>query len=151
PSIGPTRGGEAMEELDSPYRRVLPLCRPSRWGAQSQEIIGMKTSPKGDGSRQFNPESAARPLSGLNFRFSFGRRLHADIFLAWARSYAKRVACYDNPSGGPWTIPHWTGNVFPIVAGAFGEVNEDASKLITNLARLTAETDFGKSMSPLAR
>ncbi|EJK71557.1 hypothetical protein THAOC_06984 [Thalassiosira oceanica] len=34
-----------------------------------------------------------------------------------------------------------TGNVFPIVAGAFGEVNEDASKLVTNLARLTAKTD----------
>ena len=30
---------------------------------------------------------------------------------------------------------------FPIIAGAFGEVNEDASKLITNLARLTAQTD----------
>ncbi|EJK70452.1 hypothetical protein THAOC_08191 [Thalassiosira oceanica] len=43
------------------------------------------------------------------------------------------------------------GNVFPIVAGAFGEVNEDASKLVTNLARLTAKTDFGKSMSPLVR
>ncbi|EJK52626.1 hypothetical protein THAOC_28080, partial [Thalassiosira oceanica] len=42
-----------------------------------------------------------------------------------------------------------TGNVFPIVAGSFGEVNEDASKLVTNLARLTAKTDFGKSMSPL--
>ena len=42
-----------------------------------------------------------------------------------------------------------TGNAFPIVAGAFGEVNEDASKLVTNLARLTAQTDFGKSMSPL--
>ena len=26
---------------------------------------------------------------------------------------------------------------------------EDASKLVTNLARLTAQTDFGKSMSPL--
>ncbi|EJK47261.1 hypothetical protein THAOC_34031 [Thalassiosira oceanica] len=51
--------------------------------------------------------------------------------------------------GGPWTIPH-TGNVFLIVAGAFSEVNEDASKLVTNLARLTAKTDFGKSMSPLA-
>ena len=42
-----------------------------------------------------------------------------------------------------------TGNVFPIVAGAFGKVNEDASKLVTNRARLTAQTDFGKSMSPL--
>ncbi|EJK69331.1 hypothetical protein THAOC_09421, partial [Thalassiosira oceanica] len=42
-----------------------------------------------------------------------------------------------------------TGNIFPIVAGAFGEANEDASKLVTNLARLTAKTDFGKSMSPL--
>ncbi|EJK54624.1 hypothetical protein THAOC_25730 [Thalassiosira oceanica] len=42
-----------------------------------------------------------------------------------------------------------TGNFFPIVAGAFGEVNEDASKLVTNLARLTAKTDFGKSLSPL--
>ena len=42
-----------------------------------------------------------------------------------------------------------TGNVFPIVAGAFSEVNEDASKLVTNLVRLTAKTDFGKSMSPL--
>ena len=42
-----------------------------------------------------------------------------------------------------------TGNAFPIVVGAFGEVNEDASKLITKLARLTAKTDFGKSMSPL--
>ena len=36
-------------------------------------------------------------------------------------------------------------------ARSFGEVNEDASKLITNLVahRLTAKTDFGKSMSPL--
>ncbi|EJK55292.1 hypothetical protein THAOC_24990 [Thalassiosira oceanica] len=42
-----------------------------------------------------------------------------------------------------------TGNFFPIVVGVFGEVNEDASKLITKLARLTAKTDFGKSMSPL--
>ncbi|EJK74234.1 hypothetical protein THAOC_04099, partial [Thalassiosira oceanica] len=42
-----------------------------------------------------------------------------------------------------------TGNVFPIVAGEFSEVNEDASKLVTNLARLTAKTDFGESMSPL--
>ena len=42
-----------------------------------------------------------------------------------------------------------TGNVFPIVVGAFGEVNEDGSKLIKKLARLTAKTDFGKSMSPL--
>ena len=36
-----------------------------------------------------------------------------------------------------------------IVADAFGEVNEDASKLIMKLARLTAKTDFGKPMSPL--
>ncbi|EJK59774.1 hypothetical protein THAOC_19965, partial [Thalassiosira oceanica] len=43
----------------------------------------------------------------------------------------------------------YTVNVFPIVVGAFGEVNEDASKLITKLVRLTAKTDFGKSMSPL--
>ena len=43
----------------------------------------------------------------------------------------------------------YTGNVLPFVVGAFGEVNEDASKLITKLARLTAKTDFGKSMSPL--
>ena len=43
----------------------------------------------------------------------------------------------------------YTGNVFPIFVGAFGEVNEDASKLITKQARLTAKTDFGKSMSPL--
>ncbi|EJK68988.1 hypothetical protein THAOC_09799 [Thalassiosira oceanica] len=45
-----------------------------------------------------------------------------------------------------------TGNVFPIVAGAFSEVNEDASKLVTNLARLTHchKTDFGKSI-PSAR
>ena len=32
-------------------------------------------------------------------------------------------------------------NVLPLVVGAFGEVNEDASKLITKLARLTAKTD----------
>ncbi|EJK52587.1 hypothetical protein THAOC_28120 [Thalassiosira oceanica] len=39
---------------------------------------------------------------------------------------------------------------FPLLAiGAFGEVSEDASKLVTNLAHLTAKTDFGKSMSPL--
>mmetsp|Transcript_18027 Transcript_18027/g.41417 ORF Transcript_18027/g.41417 Transcript_18027/m.41417 type:complete len:89 (+) Transcript_18027:396-662(+) len=44
----------------------------------------------------------------------------------------------------------YTGNIFPIVVGAFGEVNDDASKLITKLTRLTAKTDFGKSMSPLA-
>ncbi|EJK66729.1 hypothetical protein THAOC_12321 [Thalassiosira oceanica] len=38
-----------------------------------------------------------------------------------------------------------TGNIFhPIVAGVFSEVHEDASKLVTNLARLTAKTDFGK-------
>ena len=36
-----------------------------------------------------------------------------------------------------------------IVADAFGEVNEDTSKLIMKLARLTAKTDFGKPMSPL--
>ena len=42
-----------------------------------------------------------------------------------------------------------TGNAFPVVAGAFGEVNEDASKLVTQLARLTAKTDLGKMMSPL--
>ena len=36
------------------------------------------------------------------------------------------------------------------VVGAFSEVNEDASKLIIKkLARLTAKTDFGKTMSPL--
>ena len=43
----------------------------------------------------------------------------------------------------------YTGNVLPVAVGAFSEVNEDASKLITKLARLTAKTDFGKSMSPL--
>ncbi|EJK71529.1 hypothetical protein THAOC_07019, partial [Thalassiosira oceanica] len=43
----------------------------------------------------------------------------------------------------------YTGNVLPVAVGAFSEVNEDASKLITRLARLTAKTDFGKSMSPL--
>ena len=45
----------------------------------------------------------------------------------------------------------YTGNVYPIsiIIGAFGEVNEDANKLIKKLARLTAKTDFGKSMSPL--
>ena len=32
----------------------------------------------------------------------------------------------------------YTGNILPIVVGAFGEVNEDASKLITHLARLAA-------------
>ena len=43
----------------------------------------------------------------------------------------------------------YTGNAYPIIIGAFGEVNEDANKLIKKLARLTAKTDFGKSMSPL--
>ncbi|EJK51514.1 hypothetical protein THAOC_29308 [Thalassiosira oceanica] len=43
----------------------------------------------------------------------------------------------------------YTGNALPVAVGAFSEVNEDASKLITRLARLTAKTDFGKSMSPL--
>ena len=43
----------------------------------------------------------------------------------------------------------YTGNALPFVVGAFGKVNEDASKLITKLARLTAKTDFGKSMLPL--
>ena len=42
-----------------------------------------------------------------------------------------------------------TSNVFPFVVGAFGEVNEDASKLITKLVCPTAKTNFGKSMSPL--
>ena len=50
---------------------------------------------------------------------------------------------------GPAIGEFYTGNVLPIVVGAFGEVNEDASKLVTHLARLTAKTDFGKSMSPL--
>ncbi|EJK63646.1 hypothetical protein THAOC_15684 [Thalassiosira oceanica] len=39
----------------------------------------------------------------------------------------------------------YTGNVLPVAVGAFSEVNEDASKLITRLARLTAKTDFGNS------
>ena len=45
----------------------------------------------------------------------------------------------------------YTGNVFPIAVGAFGEVNEDASKLVTNLVRLTAKTDSVtvKSLWPL--
>ncbi|EJK43779.1 hypothetical protein THAOC_37744, partial [Thalassiosira oceanica] len=37
-----------------------------------------------------------------------------------------------------------TGNVFPIVAGAFSEVNEDASKLVTNLARLHCQDRLWK-------
>ncbi|EJK62192.1 hypothetical protein THAOC_17205, partial [Thalassiosira oceanica] len=37
----------------------------------------------------------------------------------------------------------YTGNALPVAVGAFSEVNEDASKLITGLARLTAKTDFG--------
>ncbi|EJK53934.1 hypothetical protein THAOC_26535 [Thalassiosira oceanica] len=48
---------------------------------------------------------------------------------------------------------HWesftpTGNALPVAVGAFSEVNEDASKLITRLARLTAKTDFGKPPRP---
>ncbi|EJK68906.1 hypothetical protein THAOC_09880 [Thalassiosira oceanica] len=43
----------------------------------------------------------------------------------------------------------YTGNALPVAVSAFSEVNEDASKLITRLSRLTAKTDFGKSMSPL--
>ena len=35
----------------------------------------------------------------------------------------------------------YTSNALPFVIGASGEVNEDASKLITKLARLTAKTD----------
>ena len=43
-----------------------------------------------------------------------------------------------------------TRNAFPIVVGSVDDVNEeDASKLITKLARLTTKTDCGKSMSPL--
>ena len=68
---------------------------------------------------------------------------------------SEKVTQEKNPSNGqvgPFEAAlgeFYTGNVFPFVVGAFGEVNEDASKLITKLARLTAKTDFGKSMSPL--
>jgi len=36
----------------------------------------------------------------------------------------------------------YTGNVLPFVVGAFGEVNEDASRLITKLAHPTAKTPY---------
>ena len=80
------------------------------------------------------------------------------------RDYKKRAAGLDlthapevvgdgtNGQVGPFEAAlgtFYTGNVLPIVVGAFGEVNEDASKLITQLACLTAKTDFGKLMSPL--
>ena len=38
-----------------------------------------------------------------------------------------------------------------VTARMLGTFNEDANKLIKKLARLTAKTDFGKSMSPLVR
>ncbi|EJK74911.1 hypothetical protein THAOC_03383, partial [Thalassiosira oceanica] len=80
------------------------------------------------------------------------------------RSYRRRAAGLDqkyaqevvgdgtNGQVGPFETAlgeFYTGNVLPVAVGAFSEVNEDASKLITRLARLTAKTDFGKSMSPL--
>ena len=69
------------------------------------------------------------------------------------RKYAPEVVGDgDNGQVGPFQTAlggFHTGNVYPVVVGAFGEANEDFRKLITELARLTAKTDFGKSMSPL--
>ncbi|EJK54718.1 hypothetical protein THAOC_25630, partial [Thalassiosira oceanica] len=74
------------------------------------------------------------------------------------RSYRRRAAGLDqkyaqevvgdgtNGQVGPFETAlgeFYTGNVLPVAVGAFSEVNEDASKLITRLARLTAKTDFG--------
>ncbi|EJK54221.1 hypothetical protein THAOC_26179 [Thalassiosira oceanica] len=81
------------------------------------------------------------PLLPRERDVSFGRR-------------GRREVVVDGTNGqvGPFETAlgeFYTGNVLPVAAGAFSEVNEDASKLITRLARLTAKTDFGKSMSPL--
>ncbi|EJK49913.1 hypothetical protein THAOC_31162 [Thalassiosira oceanica] len=46
-----TRGGHGGARL-SLSSLFAPLCRPSRRGAQSQESIGMKTSPKGEADKR---------------------------------------------------------------------------------------------------
>ena len=80
-----TRGGHggARLSLSSLFCRCAGRADGVLSVGHSQEIIGMKTSPTQ--GRWDNlillPESAARPHSGLNCRFSFGRRLHANIFL----------------------------------------------------------------------
>ncbi|EJK75180.1 hypothetical protein THAOC_03111 [Thalassiosira oceanica] len=78
------------------------------------------------------------------------------------RSYRRRAAGLDqkyaqevvgdgtNGQVGPFETAlgeFYTGNVLPVAVGAFSEVNEDASKLITRLARLTTKTDFGNPSS----
>ncbi|EJK53201.1 hypothetical protein THAOC_27416 [Thalassiosira oceanica] len=94
-------------------------------------------------------------LAGGRDRTSWARRNYRKRTLDLDRAHAPEVVG-DGTNGqvGPFEealLDNSTlaTHVFPILAGAFGEVNEDASKLVTNLARLTAKTDFGKSMSPL--
>ena len=81
------------------------------------------------------------------------RKNYKDRTAKLDRNYASdEVGTRTNGQVGPFEAAlgeFYTENVFPIIIGAFGEVNEDANKLIKKLARLTAKTDFGKSMSPL--
>ncbi|EJK68177.1 hypothetical protein THAOC_10667 [Thalassiosira oceanica] len=96
-------------------------------------------------ARQIDPSTYAPPRQAVR---SYRRRA-----AGLDQKYAQEVVG-DGTNGqvGPFETAlgeFYTGNVLPVAVGAFSEVNEDASKLITRLARLTAKTDFGKSMSPL--
>ncbi|EJK63348.1 hypothetical protein THAOC_15993 [Thalassiosira oceanica] len=94
----------------------------------------METIPKGNCHCQANPPA--------NQRASNVRRNYRKRTVDLDRAHAPEVVG-DGTNGqvGPFEEAlgqFHTGNVIPIVAGAFSEVNEDASKLITNLAQLTA-------------
>ena len=119
-------------------------------GGRSDILGEVKTMQPSKGSYKKGNCQANPPVTQ---RASTVRRDYRRRTLGLDRAHASEVVG-DGTNGqvGPFEEAlgqFHTGNVFPIVAGAFGEVNEDASKLVTNLARLTAQTDFGKSMSPL--
>ncbi|EJK43855.1 hypothetical protein THAOC_37660, partial [Thalassiosira oceanica] len=119
-------------------------------GSRSDILGGVMTIQPGKSSYQKGNCQANPPT---NQRASNVRRNYRKRTLDLDRDHAPEVVG-DGTNGqtGPFEEAlgqFYTGNVFPIVAGAVGEVNEAASKLVTNLARLTAKTDFGKLMSPL--
>ena len=124
----------------------------SSLGSRSDALGEVKTMQPGKSSYQKGNCQENRPVDQ---RATQVRRNYKKRAGGLDRTHAPEVVG-DGTNGqvGPFEAAlgtFYTGNVLPIVVGAFGEVNEYASKLITQPScSLTAKTDFGKSMMPLA-
>ena len=145
---------------NSPYA-IIPDILAINWPAGTQTVNDSGATDCGEAFFEIKGYQPNKTRHGHNnTKIKPADRRAKEVVNAYGRRFKQLDAVYapevvgDGSNGivGPFEAAQGRfigGQVVPIVAGAFGEVNKDFAKMLRTLAKLASSGEDGMSISPL--